>query len=403
MLQRLCSILFSFFLLSACGKYVVLDPIIEDNNSSLDGFWLATKAAHHNDVLPSLMFLNHGRLAFVYPVQEGDKSQQAQEAHTIIPLTWQSHKQEISITTLHTDKKQNTENVEDSESTNHSTQLFSYTLDMEQNRSARLTLTPTDPNSPHGAKDPDDFSMTYTQDNDAIGIIQGSLFFRERMMLPPDATAVILLQDTSRADAPATVLSSIALSEAYHTPLAFQIPYIKADIHPSHSYSLRAYIVSQGTMFFSTTNAYPVLRKAQENRPISVDLLLHRVHSDDTTQEDANATNLQNTYWLLQSLRGNAVQHFEGQTEAHLILSPDGKSAGSDGCNRFFGTFTTHKQRITLFPAGSTMMMCPHGDKQAAIFMSSLQEATAYSITGQTLELLRGKDVIARFKAQNLP
>lgn len=394
MFQRLCTIFLSLFLLSACGKYVAQTPLSEDSNASLDGLWLATNAEQKNDVLPSLVFLPHGRIAFVYPIEKDSNTAQAKKVHTTIPLAWQSQGQELSITSLDISPKKSPHNANNSGTL---TQLFSYALNMEQSQAASLVLTPINQAS-HGGQ-----NMSYTQDKDAIGFIQGSLFYRERMMLPPDATAIILLEDTSRADAPSIVLSSIGLNEAQHTPLAFQIPYIKADIHRGNKYNLRACIISDGSLLFSTTNAYPVLRRPQDTRPVSVDLLLHRVHSDNALQENAYSTSLQNTYWALQSLRGEPITHFEGQPEPHLILSSDGKSAGSDGCNNFFGTFTSYKQRITLFPGGNTMMMCPQGDKQAAIFMSSLQEATAYTITDKTLELLRGKDVIARFIAKPLP
>ncbi|HAN28766.1 MAG TPA: hypothetical protein DCP75_13790, partial [Haliea salexigens] len=41
------------------------------------------------------------------------------------------------------------------------------------------------------------------------GVIEGTVLYRERMMLPPDAQLDIQLEDVSRADAPATVLATV--------------------------------------------------------------------------------------------------------------------------------------------------------------------------------------------------
>ncbi|MFI3272226.1 MAG: META domain-containing protein [Pseudomonadota bacterium] len=388
MLYRLCSIFLLLTLISACGKNTQQAPIIEHQHSTFNGFWLPEhdESAKENK---ALAFMSNAQLAFVYPLQYDHA--QSQDVHTMLPLSWNDNGQELTITSMDTQK-----NASSSSDLTIINSVFAYTMEPSQEGATSLTLKPT-------TQDTGTVHHTYTKDDAAMGILHGSLFYRERMMLPPDAVAVIMLQETSRADAPAIILSSIAIGGANHTPLAFQIPYNKEDILHGHRYSLRAYIMSQGTMLFSTTNAYPVLRRAQTENPASVDMLLHRVMSYEESQENSGHTPLQNTYWALESLHSQAAEHFVGQEIPHLVLAADGKSSGSDGCNRFFGTYTTHEHRITLQPGGSTMMLCPHGDKQAANFMSTLYESTAYDITDQTLTLLRGKDVVARFVAKPKP
>ncbi len=367
MLYRLSSLILSLVLITACGKTMPQPSINEPSNPSLHGMWAPTDQNHD----PAIVLAQDDRIAFVYPALDGQE--QAQDVHNITPLSWNVQGQDINITAV---------NMADNTSTTMSYALSSPTT---------LALKTAD--------NAGIFSTNYTKSDISMGTIQGSLFYRERMMLPPDAVAIITLQETSRADASAIIMSSMAIGEANRTPLSFQIPYNKSDILDNNRYSLRACIMSQGTLLFSTTNAYPVLRKGQAD-PASVDLLLHRVLPAD---EQSATQSLQNTYWALQSLHGQAAEQFEGQEAPHLILDNEGKSSGSDGCNRFFGTYSTHEQHITFFPGGSTMMLCPQGDKQAAVFMSSLQESTAYQITDNNLELLRGKDVIATFVAKPMP
>lgn len=387
MVYRLSAIILSLFLVAACGKNITQTPSIEHVPSALEGFWVPADA-DQSAKLPALALDHDACIAFVYPMQGGPLEgghEQAQSVHTTIPLSWKLNKQELSITTLHIDKK--TASGTDALVTSR----FTYAVTPSAQQDTTLTLTPQN----QGAEA---FTTRYEQDNAAMGTIQGSLFYRERMMLPPDAVAIITLQEISRADAPAIILSSMAIGNANRTPLSFEIPYRKSDIMDTQRYSLRAYIVSEGSLLFTTTTAYPVLRKDQRDNPASVDMLLHRVIAEDDTQ-----TNLQNTYWALQSLRGQEVQLFKDQDTPHMVLTNDGKSNGSDGCNRFFGSYSTHEHRISFFPGGNTLMLCPQGDKQAAEFMATLQEATAYKIKDQNLELLRGKDVIARFTAQPMP
>lgn len=393
MVFRICSLFLSLMLLCACGKNISQMPNTTHNKSALHGLWLPSSTEQSSmGQGPALALIHDGHIAFVYPSQAA--GEQAQKVHHQIPLTWSAHGQNFSVTTVDVNASSATLN-----NAMTTTEAFTYTLNMSDGQNVRLALEPTQSLENNESM----ISHNYVQNDADMGIINGSLFYRERMMLPPDAMAIITLQEISRADAPAIILSSMAIGEANHTPLSFQIPYIKSDIIKGHRYSLRAYIMSQGELLFSTTSAYPVLRRGQATNPASVDMLLQRVHSQKEIAQDTQHTSLQQTYWALQSLRGQAVMHFEGQEDPHIVLANDGKSSGSDGCNRFFGGYTTHKNRITFFPGGTTMMMCPQGDKQAALFMSSLQEATGYNITDQTLELLRGKDVIARFVAKPMP
>lgn len=362
MFRFLCTAFISLTILVSCAQNSTNTPQAQSPITSSFGAWFS------HDAGPALVLEDNGRLAYIYPLAYAEK-----HPNGTLPLSWSMNTGKSTITSRVVKQKVSTEEA----------QSIVYTF----TDSAKPKLT-----GPQG--------IVYTRDDAAIDYIQGSLFYRERMMLPPDTMAIITLEDISKADAPSLVLASMTLEQANYSPLAFSLPYIKADIQAKNRYALRASIVSQGKLLFNTTQTYMVFA---QNQPACLDMLLHKVHDEANNKDNIANTKatLQNTYWTLTNLRGQAIEHYDHQPEAHLVLQADGKSTGSDGCNRFFGSYTSHGHRLTLHPGGSTMMLCPQGGEQAASFMSGLHEITSYKINGQELELLRGHDVILTFTAQD--
>ena len=75
-----------------------------------------------------------------------------------------------------------------------------------------------------------------------VAKIEGEVFYRERMMLPPGAEVEVQLQDISRADALAAVMETVMFKAEGGPPYAFIIHYDPADIDERGRYSLRATI-----------------------------------------------------------------------------------------------------------------------------------------------------------------
>lgn len=107
---------------------------------------------------------------------------------------------------------------------------------------------------------------------------------------------------------------------------------------------------------------------------------------------------LENTYWRLIRLNGKRVQTFENQGEPHVIIR-DAMMSGSDGCNNFFMPVETDGQSIKTGSGGSTLMLCPHGEEQAAEFKKVLEQADTWQIKGSVLKLLSKESVLALFEA----
>jgi len=88
--------------------------------------------------------------------------------------------------------------------------------------------------------------------NSAAGRIEGTVLYRERMMLPPGAELSVQLEDISRPDALAEVLAVVSVTPQGGPPFAFAIDYEAGVIDPRRKYALRASITVDGQLLFST-------------------------------------------------------------------------------------------------------------------------------------------------------
>lgn len=102
--------------------------------------------------------------------------------------------------------------------------------------------------------------------NAGPGSVTGTVNYRHRMALPPDAVVDVSLQDTSLADAPARIVKQTTIAtRGAQVPIPFRIDYDPAAIDPSHRYTVRATITVDGRMLFTSPTAYPVLTRGAGN------------------------------------------------------------------------------------------------------------------------------------------
>ena len=87
-------------------------------------------------------------------------------------------------------------------------------------------------------------------------VITGTVFYRERIALPPNATAEVVLEDVSIADRPAVEIARATVAPAGQVPIPFELRYAPDRIEPNHSYGVRAAILwpSGARMFVSTAH-----------------------------------------------------------------------------------------------------------------------------------------------------
>jgi len=104
--------------------------------------------------------------------------------------------------------------------------------------------------------------------------LKGTATYREGIALTPDAVFEVMLEDVSKADAPAVVVGSVRIDKPGQVPIRLEIPFDPARIDQSRSYSMRARIMVGQQLMFTTDQAYPVLTRGHGNE---VQLLLRMV------------------------------------------------------------------------------------------------------------------------------
>ena len=114
-----------------------------------------------------------------------------------------------------------------------------------------------------------------TQSDANETMVTGTVAYRERMALPPDAVVEVRLSDVSRQDVAAPVIAETTiLPEGRQVPIPFELRYDPGKIEPNRTYALRGTIRSEGQMMFTTTTPYRVIT---QGNPTQVNLMLERV------------------------------------------------------------------------------------------------------------------------------
>ena len=102
------------------------------------------------------------------------------------------------------------------------------------------------------------------------GVVQGTVNYRQRVAMPPNAVVRVQLVDAARADAPATVLAEqVIATKGGQVPFAFILRAPPGAVTPSARLLLQARIEVDGELSFVSTPARPVT--AQDlGRPIEL-------------------------------------------------------------------------------------------------------------------------------------
>lgn len=140
------------------------------------------------------------------------------------------------------------------------------------------------------------------------GGIFGMATYRERMALPPDAVFEAVLEDVSRADAPAVPVAGTRIVAPGPSPIRFVIAYDPERLAPDRRYAIRALIRVGDRLLFTTDRSESVLGAGQGN---TVEIPLRRATPDETSAIGARAGGRgpsrapADTQKSLQTLRGD--------------------------------------------------------------------------------------------------
>jgi putative lipoprotein len=92
------------------------------------------------------------------------------------------------------------------------------------------------------------------------GRVTGTISYRERIAISPNAIVEVKLVDISRADAPSTTIAEqIIKPEGRQVPIQFDLGYDQRRIVSRNRYAVRVRILEGDTPRFITTRAYRVL------------------------------------------------------------------------------------------------------------------------------------------------
>lgn len=90
--------------------------------------------------------------------------------------------------------------------------------------------------------------------------VTGTVTYRVRFVLPPDALVRVDLVDISRQGAPALTIGLQEIETGgRQVPIPFEIVYRSADIDPMHTYAVQARILLGGRPLFTNTTTYKVI------------------------------------------------------------------------------------------------------------------------------------------------
>lgn len=105
--------------------------------------------------------------------------------------------------------------------------------------------------------------------------VTGTVSYLQRIALPPNAIVQVQLQDVSRADAPAVTIAEQKIPlNGRQVPIPFSLTYDPTTIRPTNTYAIRAQILIDGQLRWTSTSAYRVIT---QGNPTSVDVRVNQI------------------------------------------------------------------------------------------------------------------------------
>ena len=229
--------------------------------------------------------------------------------------------------------------------------------------------------------------------------LTGSVTYRSRIALPPDARVVVTLEDVSRADEPSTLVATRTIpTRGQQVPIPFELPYDPALIDPARRYAVRAQILRGNEPLFSSTAFVPVLT---QGAPANAELVLGPPTTNAGAGTAPQAADLLGTTWKVVSLDGAEFVVGENLEQAHLILNSENRSlTGSTGVNGLSGSYELPDgaggAALRLRPGAMTLIAGPEPlMRQEAQLLERLRQVDGFRLEGEKLALtVQGRPVV---------
>jgi uncharacterized lipoprotein YbaY len=188
--------------------------------------------------------------------------------------------------------------------------------------------------------------------------IRGTASYTEPVSLPADAVFEALLEDVSRADAPAELVARTRMAAPPGLPLEFEIAYDTARIEPRRRYAVRARVVRGETLLYTSDTAHHVLTQGASG---AVAVTLRRVEAGAAATAPPG---LCGTSWRLVRLveSDETERRPDDPAKYTLAFEADGGLAVRIDCSRGRGSWTSPvPSGLELGPLALTRAACPKG------------------------------------------
>lgn len=213
----------------------------------------------------------------------------------------------------------------------------------------------------------------------------GSISYRERMALPPDASLVVSL--VSLPGQQRVVGAQAALGKT-SSPFEFTLAVRSSVLADGGTYGLVAEIWSGGYPIFTNVQPVPVDTQRPSGILIPVEHFAPPPHDppEQVLLPEKTPHPLLDTAWTVTSIGGEPIL---AQTTATLSIAGDYRVGGSGGCNSYFSEADFSAPPLSFSPIASTRMACdPVVMAQEARFFAALDATAGYDFSGDTLRLV---------------
>jgi putative lipoprotein len=225
-------------------------------------------------------------------------------------------------------------------------------------------------------------------------------FYRERMMVPPNAQLRVTLSDVSKMDVAATLLTEAVIDNPGAPPYTVSLNYDPTVIDQRMRYAVRAAISVDDQLLFTSTEHIDAFAVGDSD---VIKVNMQRVAARKAS--DKAAASLTDTYWKLVKLEGKPATIGAGGKELYLqLLTEDARFHGFSGCNAYSGGYSLEGANNLKFGhAMSTRMACAQGMEQEHAYLSILGEVASYRVDGQSLTLFAaGNKALAGFESRDM-
>lgn len=235
-------------------------------------------------------------------------------------------------------------------------------------------------------------STTETLVPEASAVVTGTAIYRERMLAPPGSVLTVVLQDTSRADAPAIDLAAWStLLDHGGVPRTFTLTQ-EGSFDPRMTYTVRASIRgADDALLWTTDTSHRVPVAGDGTGAYDIGEIVMVMVAAYSPMVDIAP--LAGTQWKVDGMGAAAIV---AGSEPSIAFSADGRISGSTGCNRFFGSYEQAGDALTFSGVGMTKMACLDDGimGQEMKFASILNGAASFTIDGLGNLVLNGADGI---------